>query len=110
MLLGVAGLTGGLAVGGATLVAALNVALLRTADAEALTTADAIVRLIDDDALSDPLPLAGRDVRVQVVDAEGRVRAVSINADRLVPMLYPDELAALPDRHGMVIAGERIGV
>ena len=110
MLLGVAGLTVGLAVGGVTLVAALNIALLRTADAEALTTADAIARLVDDNALSDPLPLAGQDVRVQVVDADGRVRAVSINADRLVAMLYPEELAALPDRQGRVIAGERIGL
>ena len=110
MLLGVAGLSLGLAVGGLTLVAAQNVALLRTADAEALTTADAIARLVDEKSLSDPLPLAGKDVRVQVVDARGRVRAVSINADRLVAMLYPGELAALPDRQGRVISGARIGV
>src|SRR4051794_30518040 len=77
MLLGVAGLTVGFAVGGIALVAALDVALLRTADADSLATGDAIARLVDGDELSNPLPVPGNDVRVQVVDAQGRVRAAS---------------------------------
>jgi signal transduction histidine kinase len=110
MLVGVLGLTVGFAVGGVALVTALDRGLLRTADSTALTTADAIAKLVDDDALSDPLPVAGDDVRVQVVDAQGRVLFASIGADRLVPMVYATELADLPDREGRYIDGDRIGI
>ncbi|WP_203937228.1 sensor histidine kinase [Spirilliplanes yamanashiensis] len=110
MAVGVAGLVAGFAVGGVALVAALNVALLNTADREALTTAQGIARLVNEDTVSDPLPVAGNDVRVQVVDAQGRVRAASFDADRLVPVLYPDELARTADGEGRFIPGERIGL
>ncbi len=109
-LVAVLGLALGFAVGAVALVIALDRSLLRTAHSAALTTADAIARLVDDKAVSDPLPVAGDDVRVQVVDAQGRVRAVSIGADRLVPLLYPAELAELPDRQGRFIDGARIGI
>jgi signal transduction histidine kinase len=98
----------GLAGGGVVLVATMNFALLRTANTEALLTADAVAELVNDDALSDPLPAAPA-VRVQVVDAQDRVRAVSAGADRLVPILYPDELDALGDKQGRFIPGSRIG-
>ena len=49
-------------------------------------------------------------MQVQVVDAQGRVRAVSGTADRLVPILYPDELRGLADGEGVVIPGDRIGL
>ena len=65
--------------------------------------------LVDQDALSDPIPVSP-GVQVQVVDAQGRVRAVSAGADRLVPILYPDELRDLPDRQGTIIPGDRIGL
>jgi signal transduction histidine kinase len=110
MLVGVVGLAAGFAVGGVALVAALDVALVSAADSEALTTADGVARLVDENTLSDPLPVAGNDVRVQVVDAQGRIRAASFDADRLVPVLYPDELARTPDRRSRVIRGERIGL
>jgi signal transduction histidine kinase len=110
MLIGVIGLALGFTAGGVALVAALNVTLVRTADAEALTTADAIARLVNAGELSDPLPLAGDDVRVQVVDEQGRVRAASVGADRLVSVLYPDELRHLPDRAGRYVPGRRIGL
>jgi signal transduction histidine kinase len=109
LLLGVAGLTTGLAVGGVVLVAALNYALLRTANNEALDTARAVAQLVDTDSLTDPLP-AAPGVRVQVVDAQNRVRAVSAGADRLVPILYPAELAALDAGRGRYIPGDRIGL
>jgi signal transduction histidine kinase len=98
----------GLAGGGVVLVATMNFALLRTANSEALLTADEIAKLVNADSLSDPLPAAPA-VRVQVVDARDRVRAVSPGADRLVPILYPDELDALGDRQGQFIPGSRIG-
>ena len=98
----------GLAGGGVVLVTTMRYALLRTANDEAVQTADAVAALVDADTLSDPLPAAPA-VRVQVVDARDRVRAVSAGADRLVPILYPDELDALGDGQGRYIPGSRIG-
>ncbi|MDG4831620.1 ATP-binding protein [Solwaraspora sp. WMMD1047] len=110
MVISVAGLAVGLAVGGVVLLAALGYTLHRTVDAEAFKTADAVAILAGQEALPDPLPVAGGEVRVQVVDASGRVRAASIGADRLVPMLYPRELAELGTRDGRYVPGERLGI
>ncbi|WP_412747159.1 ATP-binding protein [Krasilnikovia sp. MM14-A1004] len=109
MLVTVLVLVVGLGIGGAALVAALNVALLRAANTEALDTANAVARLVDEGSLSDPIP-APPGVQVQVVDAQDRVTAVSVGTDRLVPILYPDEMGALPDRAGRYLPGERIGL
>nr|MDT0659316.1 ATP-binding protein [Micromonospora sp. DSM 115978] len=110
MVISVAGLAAGLAVGGAVLLTALGYTLHRTVDAEAFKTADAVAMLVSQEALPDPLPVAGGEVRVQVVDGAGRVRAASIGADRLVPMLYPRELAELGTRDGRYVPGERLGL
>ncbi|ROT33387.1 cell wall metabolism sensor histidine kinase WalK [Micromonospora sp. HM5-17] len=111
MIIGVAGLCAGLAVGGLVLLGALGYALQRTVDTEALKTAEAVARLAGENALPDPLPVAGNQVRVQVVDAQGRIRAASIDADRLVPMLPPDQLrrfhAGEQDR--FYLPGRRLG-
>ncbi|MFB9697115.1 sensor histidine kinase [Amorphoplanes digitatis] len=109
MIVSVVVLFAGLAAGGVVLVATMNFALLRTAHNEALATADAVAGLVDAGTVSDPLP-AAPGVRVQVVDARDRVRAVSAGADRLVPILYPAELDALADREGRFIPGNRIGL
>ncbi|RSM74914.1 two-component sensor histidine kinase [Actinoplanes sp. ATCC 53533] len=87
----------------------MNFALLRTANNEALETARAVAELVNEGTLSDPLPAAPA-VRVQVVTAKHQVRAVSAGADRLVPILYPDELNALGDGQGRFIPGSRIGL
>jgi signal transduction histidine kinase len=107
LLVSVVALAVGLAGGGVVLVAVLNFALLRAVNAQALDTADGVAKLIDQNSLSQPIPVSP-DVQVQVVDAQGRVLAVSANADRLVPILYPEELRRLADRTGMVIPGDRI--
>jgi signal transduction histidine kinase len=107
LLVSVVALTVGLAAGGVVLVAVLNFALLRAVNAEALETAEGVAKLVDQNSLSQPIPVSP-DVQVQVVDARGRVLAVSASADRLVPILYPDELAELPDKGGLVIPGDRI--
>jgi signal transduction histidine kinase len=99
----------GLLAGGLVLVGVLNFALLRAVNTEALDTARAVANLVDQDSLSDPIP-ATPGVQVQVVDGQGRVRAVSGTADRLVPILYPDELRDLADGQGRVIPGDRIGL
>jgi signal transduction histidine kinase len=99
----------GLLAGGVLLVGVLNFALLRAVNTEALDTARAVANLVDQDSLSDPIP-ATPGMQVQVVDPQGRVRAVSGTADRLVPILYPGELRDLPDGGGRVIPGDRIGL
>src|SRR4051812_41939993 len=87
----------------------MNFVLPSAANSEALLTAEAVAQLVNDGTLSDPLP-ADPAVRVQVVDPRHRVLAVSPGADRLVPILHPDELDALGDREGQFIAGSRIGL
>ncbi|MGC4876107.1 ATP-binding protein [Micromonospora sp. DT43] len=109
MALGVVGLTVGLALGGAVLLGALGFLLQRTVDTEAFRTADAVALLAAEDALPDPLPVAGGQVRVQVIDAQGRIRAASIDADRLVPMVRPERLDA-GHRQRLVVPAERAGL
>ena len=109
LLVSVLALAVGLAAGGVLLVSVLNFALLRAVNTEALDTADGVARLVNQGSLSQPIPVSPA-VQVQVVDAQDRVRAVSATADRLVPILYPDELRGLADRQGLVIPGDRIGL
>ncbi|MEV1146940.1 HAMP domain-containing sensor histidine kinase [Micromonospora sp. NPDC049799] len=109
MVIGVLGVSVGLAVGGLVLLGVLTWSLHRTVDTEAFRTADAVALLAAEDALPDPLPVAGGQVRVQVVDAQGRVRAASIDADRLVPMVRPDQVDRdAPTR--LTVSGERVGL
>src|SRR5690606_29749523 len=107
-LLAVGGLTAGLAVGGATLVAVAEVALQRSVDAEAGETGEDIARMVVAGRLPAPMPVTGEQV-VQVVDREHRVLAASIDADRLVPMLRETELEPVRDGGRTVIDGARIG-
>ncbi|MBQ1063783.1 cell wall metabolism sensor histidine kinase WalK [Micromonospora sp. C41] len=109
LALGVLGLAVGFAFGGTLLVGALGWTLQRSVDEEALRTADAVALLTAEDALPDPLPVAGGQLRVQVVDVQGRIRAASIDADRLVPMLGPDELRP-GQRQRLVVDGRRAGM
>ncbi|MEH0971128.1 ATP-binding protein [Micromonospora sp. CPCC 205546] len=109
MAVGVLGVSGGLAVGGLVLLAVLGWALQRAVDTEAFRTADAVALLAAEEVLPDPLPVAGGQVRVQVIDAAGRVRAASIDADRLVPMVSPRDLDA-GARQRLTVSGERVGL
>ncbi|MGC4789731.1 sensor histidine kinase [Micromonospora sp. DT178] len=109
MVVGVLGVSGGLAVGGLVLLAVLGWALQRAVDTEAFRTADAVALLAAEEVLPDPLPVAGGQVRVQVIDAEGRVRAASIDADRLVPMVSPQRLDT-GARQRLTVSGERVGL
>ncbi|MFG2046533.1 ATP-binding protein [Micromonospora sp. NPDC048935] len=109
MAIGVFGLTIGLALGGVVLLGALGFVLQRTVDTEAFRTADAVALLAAEDALPDPLPVAGGQVRVQVVDGQGRIRAASIDADRLVPMVRPERLDH-DGRQRLEVPAERVGL
>lgn len=99
----------GLLVGGVIVTAALGFTLQRSVDNEARQAGADVAALIAENALSDPIPVAGDQV-VQVVDDQGRVLAASINADRLVPMLRDRELAQLGEGGRTFVDGERIGV
>ncbi|RKN13613.1 sensor histidine kinase [Micromonospora musae] len=109
MAIGVFGLSIGLALGGVVLLGVLGFVLQRSVDNEAFRTADAVALLAAEDALPDPLPVAGGQLRVQVIDGQGRVRAASIDADRLVPMVGPERLEA-HQRQRLSMSGERAGL
>src|SRR5919107_552953 len=96
----------GLVAGGVVLVTVLDYVLLRAADKQALDTGTGVARLVDQGQLSQPIP-ASPGLQVQVVDEQGRVRAASASADRLVPILYATELKRLTDRASTVIPGDR---
>ncbi|MCM4079607.1 sensor histidine kinase [Paractinoplanes hotanensis] len=109
VLVSVLGLTAGLALGGVVLVGVLNFALLRAVNTEALETARGVAKLVDQKSLSERIEV-NPAMQVQVIDAQGRVLALSPGADRLTPMLYPDELRDLADGQVRDIPGSRIGL
>ena len=59
--------------------------------------------------LPQPVPVAGTQL-VQVVDRQNRVRAGSPGADRLVPLLQPDELVLALSGRRLEIDGSRTGL
>jgi signal transduction histidine kinase len=91
VLIGTAGLAVGLAAGGAVLVAVLHYVQSNALDESARRTALDVAGLVDAGALADPIPTAGTQI-IQVLDNEGRVRAGSVGADRLVALLRPEQL------------------
>jgi signal transduction histidine kinase len=109
MLIGIAGLCVGLLIGGIGLLASLGYVLQRSVDSEAEQTATQVATLVNANALPQPVPVAGAGW-VQVVDASGKVLAASIAADRLVPILRPDELAQARGGRKFIIDGERVGI
>src|SRR5262249_54617174 len=106
LLIGVVGLSLGLLLGGLALVAALGVVLQRSVDAEVTRTASDVAELVDRNRLPQPVPVAGADL-VQVVDDHGRVLSASLDADRLVPMLHPAELAKARSGRPLFVEGQR---
>lgn len=108
-LLSVGGVAAGLVVGGLILIAVLGVTLQRSVDRVSQQIGADVAALIAEDALSDPIPVAGEHM-VQVVNEQGQVLAASINADHLTPMLRDTELAGVRDGGRLFIHGERIGV
>ena len=109
MIIGVVGLCVGFVVGSLGLLVSLGYVVQRSADTEALATAHQVADLVNADALPQPVPVAGEE-RVQVVDAAGRVRSSSIDADRLVPMLHPDELDLVRRGERLFVAADRVGL
>ncbi|NJC72702.1 HAMP domain-containing protein [Planosporangium thailandense] len=108
-MIGAGGLAVGFALGGIVLIYALEYALQRGVDSDALATAHGVAELVNVRALPQPVPVSGGQI-VQVVDAKHRVRSASIGADRLVPLLRPDELAAARAGEARTVDGSRAGV
>jgi signal transduction histidine kinase len=109
MIVGVTGVVIALALGGFVLYRVLVFTVDRTLDNEALASAQEVAAMVDADRLPRPLPVSGAQL-IQVVDAQGRVAAGSVNADRLVPLLRPDELARALSGEAVLINGSRAGV
>jgi signal transduction histidine kinase len=109
VLIGVVGLIVGFVLGGLLLVGVLGLVLQRSVDGEAQQTATAIAALVDSGRLPEPIPVVGSD-QVQVVDAQGRVRATSLQADRLVAMVRPDDLAKVRGGRKVFRSGNDLGL
>jgi signal transduction histidine kinase len=104
-------LAAGLAASAVLLVVTVARSLQAGVDAGALQSAEEIAALVDGDRLPDPVPVGGETAAVvQVVDSEGRVRAASAGADRLVSLLRPDELARARSGERLIVDGDRAGL
>jgi signal transduction histidine kinase len=108
MIIGLAGVGIALIMGGLAFFGALTYSVDRTLDNEALTTAQEVAAMINRDGLPDPIPVSGAQV-VQVVDAQQRVIGGSATADRLTPLLRPNELATALRGGAVVLDGVRLG-
>lgn len=110
-LLATAVLAVGLAAGSALLFGTLQRTQIATVDAGALGAARDVATLANAGLLPDPVPAGGiGSAFIQVVDAGGRVRAASANADHLVPLLRADERARVARGERLVVPGERAGL
>ena len=108
-LIATAALAVGLAVGGLLLVAVLGSVLVRGVDAGSRQTARDVAEQINEGVpLADPVPTGGTQI-VQVLDAQSRIRAASVGADRLFPLLHPDELARAKAGKVVTVPGWRGG-
>jgi signal transduction histidine kinase len=109
MIIGVTGVAVALIMGGLAFYGALTLAVNRTLDNEALAAAKDVAALVNEDRLPNPVPVSGAQV-IQVVDADQRVIGGSVTADRLTPLLAPDELRRALDGEAIQVDGVRIGV
>jgi signal transduction histidine kinase len=92
MIIGLVGVSTALIMGGLAFFGALAFSVNRTLDNEALSSAEEVAVMVNENKLPSPIPVSGAQV-VQVVDAEQRVIGGSVTADRLTPLLRPAELA-----------------
>jgi signal transduction histidine kinase len=108
MIVGLLGVAIALLTGGLAFYGALTLSLNRTVDNEALASAQDVAALVNTDRLPDPVPVSGSQV-IQVVDANQRVIAGSATADRLTPLLTPEELERALSGEPVEVSGVRLG-
>ena len=92
------------------LLVALQRSLIAALDESARQRARDVAALVDGGQLPNPIPVAAGTPLVQVVDAEDRVVAASSGGDRLVPILLPDDVAAVRNGDVRTIDGSRLGL
>lgn len=108
LLIGVTGVAVALLVAGVGFYRALTISTDRTLDREALSSAHEVAALVDEGRLPDAVPTSGAQL-VQVVDAQQRVLAASLGADRLVPLLNPAQLQEAVAGAAVLVDGARFG-
>lgn len=109
MAIGLVGIIGALLLGGGVLYAATGAALDRSVRAEARSSAQDVAVLVNDGRLPDPVPVSGAQL-VQVLDAQNRVLAGSVTADRLTPVVTPEERPRVLRGDPVRVPGSRAGV
>jgi signal transduction histidine kinase len=101
----------GIAIAAAVLTTTNTRSLQSALDSGALQSAREVAALVNAGRLPDPVPIGGEQiVLVQVVDRADLVRAASAQADRLVALLRPDELARARAGERLFISGDRAGL
>ena len=109
MIIGLAGVGIALIMGGLAFFGALTFSVNRTLDNEALASAREVAAMVNENRLPSPIPVSGAQV-VQVVDGQQRVVGGSVTADRLTPLLPPNELATALAGKPVLVDGVRVGV
>jgi signal transduction histidine kinase len=109
MIIGLAGVSTALIMGGLAFFGALTYSVDRTLDSETLASAEEVAQMVNENRLPSPIPVSGAQV-VQVVDAQQRVVGGSLTADRLTPLLRPNELATALAGNAVVLDGARLGI
>lgn len=83
------------ATGAVLLIMLQRYALVHVLDSSAEKTASDIAhQFVTGKGTSSPVPTAGGVISVQVVDSDGRVIAASAGADRVTPVLSPQQIAS----------------
>jgi signal transduction histidine kinase len=105
-----AALAASLAAGAALLLAVTHRSGLATVDGGAAQVGREVADLYLADKLPVPIPATGATaVYVQVI-GDGQVVAASATADRLVPLLRPDEIARVRAGERLNLPGDRAGI
>ena len=107
--LGVAGVALALVTGGLLLYAAVAATLDRAAVDDARAAARQVAVLVEAGRLPDPVPVSGSQV-VQVLDGGHRVVGASATADRLTPLVTPQESERLVAGGSVTVPGRRAGL
>jgi signal transduction histidine kinase len=102
-LIAALGLLVALIAGDLLLLNTLRVSLTRSVDDSARSGATEVAALINARELPNPVPVAAGTVTIQVLGPSGRIVNVSLDADRIVPVVPPSQAAALADGDSAVL-------
>jgi signal transduction histidine kinase len=109
ILIGSSGLAVGLLLGGLVLIGVLHFALDQALESGARRNATDTVALLEANHLADPIPTAGTQI-IQVLDGQNLIRAASIGADRMTPLLRGAALERARAGEVVVVGGDVAGL